>query len=336
MSDFDLIRQAVDTAETDANNEADAWQAKLTAANATITDLQAKLAALQPKPAPQITRFPGDPGPGKIVVGAIVSGGAGNADTWEKTTGAKLGAHRTYYNNGVADIAPTGPALAYCKTEHAAGRIPQVSFKLGRWADIAAGKYDTQLKAFRDAIEALGKPVDVMFQHEPQNDLGSLGTATEFVAAQERIRAAIGTGLKRLSFGGSLMCYGWTAQGASKFGPVDAWFPKPGTWDWCGGDQYAQTSGAPIDDGKLAGFIASCTKHEVLPAITELGIRSADPTGPAKLKALFDKLVAAGFVKVDWYNSNNNSTGDGWVLTGPLLEQFVALCKDPRAARPAA
>jgi hypothetical protein len=293
----------------------------------------------QPQPTPA-ARFPGDPGPGKLVVGAIVSGHAGDADAWEKATGAKLGEHRVYYRAGIGDLA--GPALAFIDAEHTAGRMPVVSIKPGLWADVAAGKFDAQLAAFAKAVESRAKPVKLIVNHEPQNDLtglpkgGQLGTAADFRAAQARVRKAIGTGLQRLSFGGSLMAYGWTSQGVGKFGSVDDWFPGPGVWDWCGIDQYAQQSGAPIDDAKFKAATASMAKWGVPPAITELGIRSSDPQGPAKLAALIDKAVAAGYVAVDWYDSDNNSTQNGWVLTGPLLAAFVALCQDPRAVRPAA
>lgn len=312
--------------------QVNALTAQHAADQATIAELEAEP---HPAPTPQpTTRFPGDPGTGKIVVGAIVSGHAGNADAWEKTNGCKLGAHRAYWSKGIADFAPTGPIIAYCKTEHAAGRLPMVSGKLD-WTQTTAGAYDKQLAAFRDAVEALGKPVDVIVNHEPEND-GQ--PAAAYTAEQRHIRDVFGRSLTCLSFGGSLMAYDWAK--ASGRTPGD-WWPgnasdgKP-AWDWAGIDQYAQTAGNPIEDDKFKAALVSLKAWGVPPCFTELGIRVADAGGPAKLAQLFDDAIAARFVKFIYFDSDNNSTGVGWVLTGPLLAAFVKLCKDPRAVRPAA
>jgi len=310
-----------------------------TALGKAIADYKAAHAAPTPAPSPSPSpvsppapsaRFPGDPGPGRIVVGAIVSGGAGDADGFEKATGAKLGVHRAYWNNGISDLAPNGPAMSYIRAEQAAGRIPHVSVKLN-WQQTAAGAYDTQLRAFRDAVEALPKPVWLTVNHEPEND-GQ--PAAAFVAEQRHIRKVIGTGLHRLAFIGSLMAYDWaTASGRTP----DTWFPGPGVWDACGLDQYAQKAGGPIDDAKFEAALVSLKKWGCVPAITELGIRVADPQAAAKAKALFEKLIADGFATVQWFDSDNNSTGAGWVLTpGPLRDEFVAMLEDQRAAHPAA
>jgi hypothetical protein len=51
-----------------------------------------------------------------------------------------------------------------------------------RWADIAAGRYDSVIAADADAVKAFAAPIWLAFNHEPEDDYQS-GGASEFVAA---------------------------------------------------------------------------------------------------------------------------------------------------------
>lgn len=348
---FDTLRAAAQAAADEGQRleaTVSGMQAALDAAAAqhttdeqTIAAQAAEIAALeaevnpQPQPNPQpAARFPGDPGSGKIVVGAIVSGGGGTADAFEQANHTKLGAHRQYWSAGISDLAAGGTVRKYIVAEHAAGRLPIVSIKLD-WTQTVAGAYDAAIADFRTWVETLAKVVILIVNHEPEND-GQ--PAPLYRQEQQHVRNVIGRGLKRLAFYGSLMGYDWAA--ASGRTPDD-WFPgnaadgQP-TWDACGVDQYAQTSGNPIEDAKFQGAVASLKKWGVPPAWTELGVRASDPAAGSKLAQLYADSIGLGFVLFCYYDSTNNSTQNGWVLTGAELTAFVALCNDPRSVRPAA
>lgn len=64
--------------------------------------------------------------------------------------------------------------------DHAAGRLPWVSFKPpGSWADISAGVHDASIRTKAQRYAAYTRPVLATFHHEPFDD----GPAADWVAA---------------------------------------------------------------------------------------------------------------------------------------------------------
>ena len=70
------------------------------------------------------------------------------------------------------------------------GRIPFVNWKASRsngspvmWSRIASGAEDAAIIARANAIKAFGYPMYLTFHHEPENDLATYGTPTDFAAA---------------------------------------------------------------------------------------------------------------------------------------------------------
>jgi PKD domain len=51
-----------------------------------------------------------------------------------------------------------------------------------KWADVAAGRYDSVIAAHADDIKAFGAPIWLSFNHEPEDDVAA-GGAADFVAA---------------------------------------------------------------------------------------------------------------------------------------------------------
>ena len=284
-------------------------------------------------PASQAT-FPGDPGTGHVLLGVAGTQVAGH----EQATGRKL-AHRIYFNKGISDFAvPNGPIARAILAEQAAGRIPVVSAKPGITAT-ATGRYDGQLQAFFAWVDALPKVTFLIVHHEPENDAVGKPAgvrhkqATDFRAAQQHVRAALNAATggrpRHVSFGGSLMTYTLTAQGATRLAPIDEFFPGPGVWDWAAWDQYDPNPARPLEDQKWKDALAKSRQWGVRPAVTELGVRPNDPQGASKVQAFYTHAVAANVAFVLYFDSPADK---GWVLAGRTRDTWRTLMTNPRTA----
>ena len=280
--------------------------------------------------------FPGDPGAGHLLLGA--AGSQLSAD--EQATGRKL-AHRIYFNKGISDFAvPNGPIARAILAEQAAGRIPVVSAKPGI-AATASGQYDGTLRAFFAWADALPKVSFVIVHHEPENDaVGKPAAvrfqlAADFRAAQRHVRAALSAATgghpRHVSFGGSLMTYTLTAQGAARLAPIDEFFPGKGVWDWAAWDQYDPNPARPLEDQKWKDALAKSKQWGLPAAVTELGVRPSDPQGAAKLSAFYAHALAAGVPFVLYFDSPADK---GWVMGDRLRTTWRALVTDPRTVTP--
>ena len=68
------------------------------------------------------------------------------------------------------------------------GRIPFINWKAGgSWSAIANGSQDAVIVAHADAIKSFGYPIYLSFHHEPENDLGSFGSPSDYAAAFRHI-----------------------------------------------------------------------------------------------------------------------------------------------------
>lgn len=285
---------------------------------AALQQLIVELRAQIPK-----ARFPGDPGTGRMWWGAAVGGNAAPT-AHETAAGQPLPIRRRYYT--ASQWGPAGALVKAATEDHAANRLPWMSFKVN-WADAAAGKLDAQFDALIVALENLDKPTWLIINHEPENDGGN---AADWRALQRRFRARLDAHgpIKRISFGGCLMW--WTFDPTSKRKPDD-WWPGDHVWDWLGNDYYIEPSWAI--DHKWPQFMAYAKAKGIPVAVPEWGIRRTDPNGAARMRAFYDLLVASGCVAAAYFDSNLNSTLGGWALAGPGLVEFDRLVGDGRTAR---
>jgi hypothetical protein len=298
-----------------------------------------------PPPTPQPTSFPGDPGPGKLILGAATDGN-GDPGPLEQLGGKKL-ARRRYWNGGIADFAvPNGPIARAILEDHAAGRIPVPSGKPGI-ADTAAGRYDAQLQTFFAWCLKQPKDIVVFVHHEPENDQVKQPAAVQhqlaadFRGCQQKVRAALtaatsasGKPNRTVAFGGSLMTYSLSAQGKAKFAPIDEFYPGTGVWDFVGWDHYNEIPANPLEDAVWAEAVVTTKRWGGRLAVAELGVRPEDPAGAAKLKAFYERLISLDAAFCLYYDSAVNSSGTGWKLGGATRDAWAALMKDPRSVNP--
>jgi plastocyanin len=109
-----------------------------------------------------------------------------------------------------------------------AGRTPYISWKATRtdrgtvrWADIAAGAYDSVILARADDLIAFGAPVIFSFHHEPENDPGA-GSASDFVAAYRHIHDLFqASGVTNVTYAWTMMAWSFRAGSAAAYYPGD-------------------------------------------------------------------------------------------------------------------
>jgi hypothetical protein len=102
------------------------------------------------------------------------------------------------------------------------------------WADIAAGKYDASVIDPEAAnLKAYGKPVMLSFDHEMDNQVGTLGTAADYVAAYRHIENTFD------SLGVTNVVWVWTITGyAGHDSLYSSLYPGSSYVDWVGYDPY--------------------------------------------------------------------------------------------------
>jgi hypothetical protein len=136
-------------------------------------------------------RWPGHQ-PGKILLGVSTA----DLSASIAAVGA-IGLRRTFYT-----WADRGEDKAI-RADHAAGRLPWISFKppggTSGWASIASGEYDADIKAMARRYAGYAKPLIATFHHEPTNDSGD---PAQYAAAWLRIHdvMAAETGLANVTF----------------------------------------------------------------------------------------------------------------------------------------
>jgi hypothetical protein len=132
--------------------------------------------ALRPGGSSDGGRWPGHQ-PGQILLGISTP----DLSASIAAVGA-VGLRRTYYT-----WADKGEDKAI-RSDHAAGRLPWISFKppgsTSGWAAIASGAYDADIKAMAQRYAGYAKPLIATFHHEPTNDGGD---PAQYAAAWVRI-----------------------------------------------------------------------------------------------------------------------------------------------------
>jgi hypothetical protein len=358
---------AIDALAASAEADAEARvAAQKSADDAVIAELRQELEDAQhpaPVPGPLAGRFPGDPGPGHVIVG-LAEDEEAKMTALQKALG-KPPARREYSqggsgtDNGIDAIRPGGETERFIKQNWAAGRVPVVSFKPGQ-EQMAAHQFHDQLVGFckrtNDAAKAAGKVVIVIVHHEFENDWKSdAGNLTKYPQHQATSREcqrwfraclneACGGRPSNIAFAGCMMTYSWSDQGRKKFGDPNGWDPGKTAdghhvWDMLGLDHYDSRAGSLLKSPMLVAGLAACKAWGVLPAIFEVGVKGSDPQGGAKLTEMFAAIVSLGLVVLLYFSShpaNPTNPLDGWDLVPDhgSRQAFSALATSPVAVYP--
>lgn len=255
------------------------------------------------------TRFPGDPGTGRLFYGASIMPGL-SLPALEDALDHRLTLRRGYYNAAEGD-----KLVRQVAEDHAAARLPVVSTKLpDTWAAVASGAYDDWLHGLLDRLGASSGPVMLSLHHEPENDAFGSGMApADWVALQHRaIDAAQGKAITILPI---LMA--WTFLAQSRRDPAEWWVEGAPVM---GIDCYNFWS--PSDTGAWVSFEdAMAPVRSYAPGVpllvAEYGCRTppAEPTRAATwMHDAFEYAYRHDIVGMSYFDSSLNSPDGSWIL----------------------
>jgi hypothetical protein len=262
--------------------------------------------AAAPRPEPTKPRFPGDPGPGRLYLGASLAIDEVAVARPDLGGVAMSMVRRFYRPHQIALMVET------VRTDVAAGIMPFVSFKVpGTWGDVADGGSDPWLDKLMQALDSLGSPVFVALHHEPENDTRPPDfTRSDWLAMQDRAIAR-SRGAKQVTVVPVLMS--WSFRGQSRRDP-HAWV-MPDV-PLLGVDVYNPWEPGGAEDW-LAFVDLIAMIREVVPdrplIIPELAA-SADPFDPNRaalwLRGAVDTALEEDVIGIAWFDAESDAGRD--------------------------
>jgi len=268
-----------------------------------------------------VAGFAGAPLDGKAYWGGTPPVGSTVESRYENPTGETLGIHRLFFQTSQTDTQMAAAAQA----EIDAGRLPWISFKPGDWGDVTQGYLEGRI----DAIKDVTGPVWLAVQHEPEDNVGALGSIAEWRTVQGLVRAAItAVGATNIAFAPILM--GWTFNPASGRDPDDWWVDD--IWDFFGTDCYRPAAGTIMELPQWDDMLDWIDGHGLKMGIAEWGIDEvpASSAQPADMQASWDYcLTDPRILSMVYYDKN---AAREWELTGDGLTKFRAIMSDPNIA----
>lgn len=189
----------------------------------------------------------------------------------EKVLG-RLGVQRSFYQW----TGGTGEDRTI-RADHAAGRLPWISFKpptgAPSWAAVGGGSYDGDIRVRARRYAGYSKPVVVTFHHEPTND-SSDGAAWSraFVRIHDVMKAE--TGLKNVAF--APIVGEWAFNPKSRSTTTTPAFLTPAVLDrmaFLGIDCYQNSSGEGYDVrlGRVLAWLNASGHSDAMIGIGETG-----------------------------------------------------------------
>jgi hypothetical protein len=207
-----------------------------------------------------------------------------------------------------------------------------------KWADIAAGKFDSTIDSRAAALKSFGSPVYLVFHHEPEDDLAVNGTTTNFVAAWRHIHDRFAhDGVTNVKWVLTLM--DWTFNPLSHRNPDD-YYPGAAYVDYLGVDGYnwyGCRGDRWVSFGDIVTPFYNWSVQKAKPAMAVEWGSTEDPANPAR-KAQW--IADAG----TWVKAHPNIVGltyfdtavdcNWWVDTTPAsIAAMAAMAADPYFAR---
>lgn len=269
-------------------------------------------------------RFPGDPGPGRLYLGASSSFQPSSLTALEAAIGKPLGVRPKFYTD--LTTSELNSLMSQVDSDSALGRIPWVSGKpTGSYMTLATSAskrtaYRAQLTTLMQRLKANGKLVWVTMNHEPEND-DSTRTQAQLVAdwavaqqilAEERDAA----GADRVVLVANLMSF--TFQDGSGR-PWQDWAAASTPADVVGFNRYReQGDNRPIAGTALTQPIDRLRSvvGDVPVAIREFGIDRRH--GEALWISEFQSFVATcrtyGIVGASYFNNDVASEDAQWYM----------------------
>lgn len=197
--------------------------------------------------------------------------------------------------------------LGFARAAHAHDALPMVQIEPSgvSLAAIAAGQYDSYLRAYARAVRAYGHPAILSFGHEMNADWYSWGyrhtPPAVFVAAWRHIhRQFTGVGARHV-------IWLWTVNvvGGPQVRAIRPWWPGAAYVTWVGidGHYFQRSIRFPGLFGATLDQIRGLTRDRVL--IAESGI--APFIGPTRISDLFAGAQAHDVAGVVWFDVSGHN-----------------------------
>ena len=295
--------------------------------DATLTDLERRLDALEQPAEPPGQRFPGDPGPGLIRWGSSFEGSDADAAAWQG--GALAGQPYRYYEAG-GDSATSVVTRAGAVADM--GMIPFPSLKLpGSWASVAAGDHDEWLADIAAGLAMASKPVWLTLHHEPLGDGDPADYRAMYAHAVPLMREHAGG---NVAFGPVFNGFAYETRTQEQLAFHVDW-PLV---DFFGFDLYnAWPAGSWREFRDRASFVLPHIPEGMPWIVGEFGCRE-DPSDPARgalwLHDAHTFAVDNGAAAMCYFNSGRNSPDGPWILSGERLAAWLDLLSDEHTAPP--
>jgi hypothetical protein len=286
-----------------------------------------------PRPTPSIspgTRFPGDPGTGRLYWGSSIRFDEPIAQV-QATPPPTVS--RRFYRPGQENAL-----LAMARQDRAAGVLPFVSIKPpASWEAVARGDFDSWLNLLLDGLAQVPGPLMFAVQHEPENDVSPGQTAAHWVAMQQRVIRLGRQQAPRVTVVPVLMQYTfaptsgrdplqWLVPGADLQGidVYNPWLPTSSSREW-------------VSFPDLLGAVQSVVTDVPL-VVPEYGCLT-DPTDISRTRRwfydAFDYAVANNVVGLAYFNGSG-SDGVSWRADRTRNAAIATLSRRPQVARLAA
>jgi hypothetical protein len=212
------------------------------------------------------------------------------------------------------------------------GRTPVVSFKAASdapWQAIANGEHDAELAAIAGDYIALQAPVFCMFDHDPENSGGELGTPSDYAAAYRHIVARF------RNAGATNVTWIFNLKSPSFPDLSDLYYPGDDVIDWIGTSVHnfgIATGGRWVSFANLIADFVSWATPRGKPLIVTEWTSNEDPDDPDRKAAWIDAAAAAVHatpqlraISAYW----SVADGTGFDSSAPALDAFRAFAADP-------
>jgi hypothetical protein len=225
----------------------------------------------------------------------------------ESEIGRKLAIDHQYYRWDEA--IPTSQQ----EWDASTGRLPFVNWSAERrdgsavmWSAIADGSQDDWIVERADAFKDYGFPIYLAFHHEPENDVGRLGTPEEYAAAFRHIVTVFRSrGVTNVAFVWTMMSWTFDTRSGRD---AETYYPGDAYVDFIGVDgfnSYPGRAGAPWesfhDIFQSSNYFAAL--HNTPWMVVETGVQE-DPAQPGRKGQWLRGIVG---------------TAEGWPLLRAVL-----------------
>jgi len=266
-------------------------------------------------------RFYGDPGPGRLYVGASAPAAATLSALETSGGGKKLGVRVKFENT------PSASEAAAINAELQTGRLPWWSYKPdGGYQGLAGSSTKqatvrSQIRSLMNALVTTAGPVFLTFNHEPENDGG--GTDAQLIAdwakmQQIAVEERNASGATKVTVVANLQSFTFLGSGQGR--DWQGWLAAAAVCDIVGVNRYRQENTSESD--ALAGpeFVGVLDRLDTVGkpmAFRELGIdrRLGTTVWANNWNAMINLVKTRNVVAISYFDSDPASEPDNtWVM----------------------